>query len=178
MENSVNDLRSAIALLQRHEGQYIETDHPVDPNAELAGVYRHIGAGGTVKSPTRTGPAMMFNSVKGYPGSRILVGMHASRERAALLLGCAPSELAKHVGQAVKKSVAPVVVPASQAPCQEQVFYADDPDFDLRKLLPAPTNTPIDAGPFFCLGLVLASDPEDSSLRDYTIHRFCVQVRV
>jgi 4-hydroxy-3-polyprenylbenzoate decarboxylase len=81
---------------------------------------------------------MMFNSVKGYPHSRILVGMHASRERAALLLGCEPSELAKHVGQAVKKPVAPVVVPASQAPCQEQVFYADDPDFDLRKLLPAP----------------------------------------
>ena len=52
MESPVNDLRSAIALLQRHEGQYIETDHPVDPNAELAGVYRHIGAGGTVKRPT------------------------------------------------------------------------------------------------------------------------------
>ena len=177
MENQINDLRSAIALLQRHEGQYIETDRPVDPNAELAGVYRHIGAGGKVKRPTRTGPAMMFNSVKGYPHSRILVGMHASRERAALLLGCEPSELAKHVGQAVKKPVAPVVVPASQAPCQEQVFYADDPDFDLRKLLPAPTNTPIDAGPFFCLGLVLASDPEDSSLTDVTIHRLCVQER-
>ena len=101
MENQINDLRSAIALLQRHEGQYIETDRPVDPNAELAGVYRHIGAGGTVKRPTRTGPAMMFNSVKGYPHSRILVGMHASRERAALLLGCEPSELAKHVGQAL-----------------------------------------------------------------------------
>ncbi|OAY20263.1 UbiD family decarboxylase [Enterobacter asburiae] len=123
MENPINDLRSAIALLQRHEGQYLETDYPVDPNAELAGVYRHIGAGGTVKRPTRTGPAMMFNSVKGYPGSRILVGMHASRERAALLLGCEPSELAKHVGQAVKKPVAPVVVPASQAPCQEQVLF-------------------------------------------------------
>lgn len=177
MENQINDLRSAIALLQRHEGQYIETDRPVDPNAELAGVYRHIGAGGTVKRPTRTGPAMMFNSVKGYPHSRILVGMHASRERAALLLGCEPSELAKHVGQAVKKPVAPVVVPASHASCQEQVFYADDPDFDLRKLLPAPTNTPIDAGPFFCLGLVLASDPEDSSLTDVTIHRLCVQER-
>lgn len=102
MGNPINDLRSAIALLQRHEGQYLETDYPVDPNAELAGVYRHIGAGGTVKRPTRTGPAMMFNSIKGYPHSRILVGMHASRERAALLLGCEPSELAKHVGQAVK----------------------------------------------------------------------------
>ncbi|HDT6026425.1 TPA: UbiD family decarboxylase [Enterobacter cloacae subsp. cloacae] len=177
MQNPINDLRSAIALLQRHPGHYIETDHPVDPNAELAGVYRHIGAGGTVKRPTCTGPAMMFNSVKGYPGSRILVGMHASRERAALLLGCEPSKLAQHVGQVVKNPVAPVVVPASQAPCQEQVFYADDPDFDLRKLLPAPTNTPIDAGPFFCLGLVLASDPEDTSLTDVTIHRLCVQER-
>ena len=85
MEKPINDLRSAIELLQHHEGQYIETSHPVDPNAELAGVYRHIGAGGTVKRPTRTGPAMMFNSIKGYPDSRILVGMHASRERAALL---------------------------------------------------------------------------------------------
>lgn len=90
--------RSAIELLKRHEGQYLETSHPVDPDAELAGVYRHIGAGGTVKRPTRIGPAMMFNAIKGYPDSRILVGMHASRERAALLLGCEPSELAKHVG--------------------------------------------------------------------------------
>lgn len=102
MENHINDLRSAIELLKRHEGQYLETSHPVDPDAELAGVYRHIGAGGTVKRPTRIGPAMMFNAIKGYPDSRILVGMHASRERAALLLGCEPSELAKHVGRAVK----------------------------------------------------------------------------
>ncbi|STW53333.1 3-polyprenyl-4-hydroxybenzoate carboxy-lyase [Klebsiella pneumoniae] len=63
----------------------------------------------------------------------------------------------------MKKPVAPVVVPASSAPCQEQIFLADDPDFDLRTLLPAPTNTPIDAGPFFCLGLALASDPDDAS---------------
>ncbi|GHK52496.1 hypothetical protein KPZU09_22320 [Klebsiella pneumoniae] len=42
-----------------------------------------------------------------------------------------------------------MVVPASSAPA-EQIFLADDPDFDLRTLLPAPTNTPIDAGPFFC----------------------------
>lgn len=70
-----------------------------------------------------------------------------------------------------------MVVPASSAPCQEQIFLADDPDFDLRTLLPAPTNTPIDAGPFFCLGLALASDPDDASLTDVTIHRLCVQGR-
>ncbi|STS89874.1 3-polyprenyl-4-hydroxybenzoate carboxy-lyase [Klebsiella variicola] len=47
----------------------------------------------------------------------------------------------------------------------------------MRTLLPAPTNTPIDAGPFFCLGLALASDPDDASLTDVTIHRLCVQGR-
>ncbi len=141
MTAPIQDLRDAIALLQQHDNQYLETDHPVDPNAELAGVYRHIGAGGTVKRPTRIGPAMMFNNIKGYPHSRILVGMHASRQRAALLLGCEASQLALEVGKAVKKPVAPVVVPASSAPCQEQIFLADDPDFDLRTLLPAPTNT-------------------------------------
>ena len=39
------------------EGQYIETDVEVDPMAELAGVYRYVGAGGTVKRPTKEGPA-------------------------------------------------------------------------------------------------------------------------
>lgn len=62
--------------------------------------------------------------------------------------------------------------------CQEVVHRADDPDFDLRTLLPAPTNTPIDAGPYFCLGLVLGSDPPDGvDGTDVTIHRLCVQGR-
>ncbi len=153
MTAPIQDLRDAIALLQQHDNQYLETDHPVDPNAELAGVYRHIGAGGTVKRPTRIGPAMMFNNIKGYPHSRILVGMHASRQRAALLLGCEASQLALEVGKAVKKTGRAGGRPGQQRPpAEEQIFLADDPDFDLRTLLPAPTNTPIDAGPFFCLG--------------------------
>ena len=140
MTAPIQDLRDAIALLQQHDNQYLETDHPVDPNAELAGVYRHIGAGGTVKRPTRIGPAMMFNNIKGYPHSRILVGMHASRQRAALLLGCEASQLALEVGKAVKnRSRRWSSRPA--APLPEQIFLADDPDFDLRTLLPAPTNT-------------------------------------
>lgn len=149
MTAPIQDLRDAIALLQQHDNQYLETDHPVDPNAELAGVYRHIGAGGTVKRPTRIGPAMMFNNIKGYPHSRILVGMHASRQRAALLLGCEASQLALEVGKAVKNrsrrwSSRPAAPPARTD------LSGRRSDFDLRTLLPAPTNTPIDAGPFFC----------------------------
>ncbi len=139
MTAPIQDLRDAIALLQQHDNQYLETDHPVDPNAELAGVYRHIGAGGTVKRPTAS-PAMMFNNIKGYPHTRAFWwGMHASRQRAALLLGCEASQLALEVGKAVKKPVAPVVVPASSASARTDLL-ADDPDFDLRTLLPAPTT--------------------------------------
>ncbi|WP_455924888.1 hypothetical protein [Pseudomonas putida] len=63
----INDLRSALARLQAHPGQLLETDHPVNPDAQLDGVYRRIGAGGTVKRPTQLGPAMIFNNIEGYP---------------------------------------------------------------------------------------------------------------
>ena len=43
--NKVIDLRSALELLRNTPGQLIETDVPVDPKAELCGVYRYVGAG-------------------------------------------------------------------------------------------------------------------------------------
>jgi UbiD family decarboxylase len=171
----VDDLRSAIELLQGLEGQYIETDREIDPIGELAGVYRHVGAGGTVLRPTRIGPAMMFNNVKGYPGSRVLVGLLASRERVSKLLGAPVRELGQQMGQARIAVTPPVMVGPEKALCQEVVHKATDPDFDLRKLLPAPTNTAEDAGPYFCMGLVLGSDPDDRDNVDVTIHRLCVQ---
>ena len=64
--NQINDLRSALELLRNLPGQLSETSIPVDPIAELAGVYRYVGAGGTVMRPTKEGPAMIFNNIKGY----------------------------------------------------------------------------------------------------------------
>lgn len=171
----VNDLRSAIELLKQYPGEYIETDREVDPNAELAGVYRHVGAGSTVMRPTRIGPAMCFNNIRGFPGSRVLVGVMASRQRVSRLLGAPSRELGRQMGEARKLVLPPVQVGPENAPCQEVVHRADEEGFDLRKLLPAPTNTPEDAGPFFCMGLVLGSDPDDDDNIDVTIHRLCVQ---
>jgi gallate decarboxylase subunit C len=171
--SGVHDLRSALELLGRHPGQLLETDHPIDPIAELAGVYRRIGAGGTVPRPTRLGPAMVFNDVTGYPGWRVLVGLMASRERVGLLLDSPPRQLTRRMGRALANPIAPVDVGPDRAQCQEVVHRADEPGFDLRTLVPAPTNTPIDAGPYFCLGLVLGSDPDAGT--DVTIHRLCVQ---
>ncbi|KLD60062.1 hypothetical protein WP50_13300 [Lactiplantibacillus plantarum] len=58
------DLRRVLDEIKDDPKNYHETDVEVDPNAELSGVYRYIGAGGTVQRPTQEGPAMMFNNVK------------------------------------------------------------------------------------------------------------------
>ncbi|HYW04396.1 MAG TPA: UbiD family decarboxylase [Gammaproteobacteria bacterium] len=174
------DLRRVLDVWRQHRGQLLESRHPVDPQAELAGVYRHIGAGGTVPRPTRIGPAMIFSRLKGYedgPVSRVLVGAMASRERVGMALDCVPQRLTRRLGEAVLGALPPVVVEDGKVPCQEQVFHADDDGFDLRALLPTPTNTPDDAGPFLCLGLVLGSHPDDPDNSDVTIHRLCVQAR-
>ena len=70
MTDKVRDLRSALKRLENMPGQLITTNVEVDPIAELAGVYRHVGAGGTVMRPTKEGPAMIFENVKGHPGQR------------------------------------------------------------------------------------------------------------
>jgi 4-hydroxy-3-polyprenylbenzoate decarboxylase len=48
------------------------------------------------------------------------------------------------------------------------------PPIDLRRLIPAPTHTLRDAGPYITMGLVRARDPETGA-SDVTIHRLCVQ---
>ena len=173
MSNKVRDLRTALELLGTMPGQLIETDVEVEPMAELSGVYRHIGAGGTCMRPTKEGPAMVFNHVKGHPGARVAIGVLASRRRVAALLDCEPQDLGKLLYKSVDHPVPPVLTETS-APCQEVVHRATDEDFDLYKLVPAPTNTPDDAGPYITLGMCYATHP-DTGVNDVTIHRLCIQ---
>lgn len=174
MNKEVNDLRSALAFLAAHDGQLVETDVEVDPINELAGVYRHVGAGGTVERPTKLGPAMVFNNLKGFPGARCAIGTLCSRERVGLLLGADPRQLGFVLNDAVNHPIDPVVVPSETAPCHQVVYRADDPGFDIRKILPASTNTPDDAGPYITMGMCYATDP-DTGVHDVTIHRLCLQ---
>jgi UbiD family decarboxylase len=176
-EQKVHDLRSAIELLKSMPGQFVSTDTQVDPHAELSGVYRYVGAGGTCERPTRSkGPAMMFNNVKGFPDVKVVTGLLSTRERAGYLLNCAPEKLGFLLKDSVKSPIAPALVERGSAPCQEVVHYASDADFDIRTLLPAPTNTEEDAGPYFTMGMCYASDPETHE-SNITIHRLCIQSR-
>ena len=171
-----HDLRSAIDYLKTFPDEIIETNEEVDPEAELAGVYRHVGAWGTVKRPTRLGPAMLFNRVKGHPEARVLIGLLSSRRRVGRLLNIAPEKLGWALKDCLNNPQPPVTVGADQALCQEVVHYASDPSFDLFSLIPAPTNTRDDAGPYITLGMCYASHP-DTGVSDVTIHRLCLQSR-
>lgn len=170
----VRDLRSAIELLKGIPGQYKESDVPVKPHAEISGIYRYVGAGGTVKRPTQEGPALLFNHVEGHPDSRVLIGLLASRERVARLLDCESRQLGFLLNKAVQKPIPPYVTEQKDVLCQEVVHYATEKDFDIRHLLPAPTNTPEDAGPYITMGMCYASDIETGE-SDVTIHRLCLQ---
>lgn len=175
-ENGVRDLRSALEFLRKRPGQLVETEVEVDPEAELSGVYRYVGAGGTVMRPTRTnGPAMLFRNLKGFDEASAVIGVLASRERVAALLGCRSADLGRLLYECVARPVEPVL---SEAPaeCQQVVHLASEPGFDLRRLLPAPTNTPVDAGPYITLGMCYATHP-DTGRSDVTIHRLCIQGR-
>lgn len=168
-----HSLRSALELLSGIKGQLAETDVEVDPDAELSGVYRYVGAGGTVKRPTREGPAVIFNNVKGFPDARVAIGLLASRKRVSAILGTRPDKLGWQLKAAAEHPIDPEPVEGAQ-PCQEVVHYASEPGFDLNKLVPAPTNTPDDAGPYITMGMCYATHP-DTGLSDVTIHRLCIQ---
>ena len=172
--NQVNGLRSVLELLKTIPGQLVETDVEVDPAAELSGVYRYVGAGGTVQRPTKVnGPAMIFNNIKGFPDAKVAIGVLGSRNRVAALFNCKSEDLGKLLCRCAENPIEPIVT-ENTAPCQEIVHLASDENFDLYKLIPAPTNTPVDAGPYITLGMCYATHP-DTGLSDVTIHRMCIQ---
>lgn len=170
MAHEITDLRSALEFLKTIPGQYAETDVEADPICEIHGVYRYIGAGGTVAPPTQEGPAAVFNHVKGYPGVRSVIGVFASRRRVAALLGEPKERLAFRLREAVNQAIPPVMVGSGKAQCQEVVYRAEDPGFDIRRILPVTQSTPEDAGPCITMGLCMATDPETGA-SDVTVHR-------
>ena len=157
-------------LLRSLPGELVTTDRLVDPYLEIAGIYKLVGAGTPARPPTRVGPAMFFENVKGC-GMPVVTGILASRQRTARLLGSTVEQLPSALLEALEHPIAPVTVAGSEAPCQQVVLR---PPFDLRRVLPILTMTALDAGPYLTLGLLRAADPETGE-SDVTIHRLCVQ---
>src|SRR3990172_10949641 len=103
-KTTINDLRSALDLLAQIPGQLVSTGVEVDPYLELTGVYRRVGAGTPVAPPTKIGPAMLFQRVKGHT-MPVVAGILASRERAAHLVGSTPGRLTFDLVKALDRPV-------------------------------------------------------------------------
>ena len=163
------DLRTALDFLAQFPGQLLTTKVEVDPYLELAGVYRRVGSGTPTAPPTKIGPAMLFENVKGSSAA-VVAGVLASRERTALLLGTSKERLVFDLMEALQRPLAPVSVPASAAPCQEVIIQGP---LDIRQVIPPIVSTEKDAGVFLNMGLMRAEDPETGA-SDVTIHRMCI----
>lgn len=167
--DDIVDLRTALDFLAQFPGQLVSTKVEVDPHLELAGVYRRVGSGTPTAPPTKIGPAMLFENVKGSSAA-VVAGVLASRERTALLLGTTKERLVFDLMEALDRPVAPVTIPASAAPCQEVVIK---PPLDMRQVIPPIVSTAKDAGVFLNMALMRAEDPETGA-SDVTIHRMCI----
>ncbi len=117
---------------------------------------------------------MTFNNIKGFAGMRVNIGTMASRKRVGQILHHDYRTLGQLLQKSVENPIKPIKVAKEEAPVQEVVHLATDEGFDIRKLIPAPTNTEEDAGPYITLGVVLGSDP-NKTMSDVTIHRMVLE---
>jgi UbiD family decarboxylase len=127
----------------RTDGVLVEIDTPVDVNLEIARqILQHDGH------------PVLFTSITGYPGWRVISGVASDRHYYAQALGVRVEQLIHTLAAALDNPVAPSVV--SDAPCQEVV----ETDVDLARL-PILRHFPSDGGHYITAGLLILDDPDE-----------------
>jgi len=129
----------------------------IDPKFEAAAFLRELRDGG---------PAVLFETVKGYPGARVCGNLLASRKRLASALGSAEDRLAETYLKLKERGLPPVAA-KGEAPVKEEIKTGA---VDLLSILPVLTHYERDAAPFITAGVVLSKDAE-SGRRGMGIHR-------
>ncbi len=121
MPNNITSMRSALTRIGEM-GELLTLKKEIDPIYEISGMQKSL----------ESGPAILFENIKGYPGVRNAGNIFARRERVAALFGVTdPRKLKFKCRQAIKNPLPPKVV--EKAPCQEAVITGD---MDVEKILP------------------------------------------
>ena len=152
----IHDLRDYLELLAEH-GQCITWPETVLPEPDIRKVV--VAAG----RDAMTGPAIVFDKIRGYPGKRLVVGVHGSFSNTALLLG-------KPKGTSIKElfyelagrwgSDKPLIsrVKQEHAPVHENRV---DKDINLYDLLPLYRINALDGGFYIAKANIVSRDPRD-----------------
>jgi 4-hydroxy-3-polyprenylbenzoate decarboxylase len=108
----VRDLRLTLEWLKT-EGDLIVTDKEVDPDLQVTGLQKHMDGGCPV----------LFNNVKGKPKHRVVTNLFGDMNIINKMFGWQndPDRVRK-LAHALSHPLKPVVIPQSEAPCQETVI--------------------------------------------------------
>ncbi|MGC2637037.1 MAG: UbiD family decarboxylase [Acidobacteriaceae bacterium] len=172
------DLRDWIKRLEK-SGELKRVREEVDPILEMAEIADRAAKSGRGTS-RGGGPALLFESVRGYPGSRVLMNQFGSERRMKLALGLdgdkgsldeiagrirALMEVKSPEGLLEKLKMLPMLaemgkffpktIAAKDAPCK-QVIRRDN--FSVLDF-PVLQTWPLDAGRFITLPCVVTRDP-------------------
>jgi 2,5-furandicarboxylate decarboxylase 1 len=139
---AIRDLRDQIRFLESR-GQLVRVQRPVETRFEIAAVAKRM----------ETGPALLFESVRGYD-IPVLIGTDNDRGRIAAALGTDNAGFIDHYLNAIQNPIPPVEV--DDGPVHEVV---QTEDVDLLRDLPILTHYERDGGPYITTGIVFAEDP-------------------
>ena len=152
----IGNLRDYLELLAEH-GQCITWPEAVLPEPDIRKVV--VAAGRDAMG----GPAIVFDKIRGYPGKRLVVGVHGSFSNIALLLG-------KPKGTSIKElfyelagrwgSDKPLInrVKQEDAPVHENRVEAD---INLYDMLPLYRINALDGGFYIAKANIVSRDPRD-----------------
>ncbi len=154
----MRDLRDALRRLDQI-GSLAVVQREVDRSWEVTAVLDRL-------EREHRFPAVLFSSVRGFPGWSIVGNVFASRPAIAALLDVPVGRLTREIASRLERPVDPVVV--DDGPVHEHVLVGDDATLDA---LPIPTHHERDAGPYLSFGVAICKDPETGA-RNVGVYRF------
>lgn len=154
-----SNFRDFLDLLDRN-GQLVRVKKPVSTHFEIAAGIRKVS--------DTSGPALLYESIKGHSGWRVAAGTYATRKLLALALCVSEREMLDRYEQLEEKFIPPERV--SCGPVQEVVKTGSE--IDLGEL-PIAIHSELDCGAYVTIGVQTANDP-DTGIGNLGIHRMLV----
>lgn len=148
------DITTCRALIDSLGAQdLLRVGKEVSPILEATGILKAM----------ENGPTLLYETVAGFPGQRMLCNMFAREDRVAAMFGAGSTRELKHVGAAaLRNPIAPRLV--SDAPSQEVVITKD---IDVLSTLPVCKYTETDPGRILGGGVTLLSGPDIGTCASY-----------
>jgi 2,5-furandicarboxylate decarboxylase 1 len=156
--SGVLTLRDWLAHLA-HTGRLATIDQPVALEHELAAIAKCLD-----------GTQAAFFTKPGGHDVPVVSGFMSRRGWIAEAMGVAEADLLARFRDAADQPVASKEIPRAEAPCQQVVHTSG---IDLHQLLPIPTHSEHDNGPYITAGLVIARNPR-TGVQNVSINRIQV----